>query len=412
MSLSLWRRLIAVHFVVMVHSAAAFSKGSVLESIPGSPYAGDENASLTFPRRLSAVCTGSFAAATTLVTGAGVIRAIAYVPHTTKLLVAAGDDQVLRVWTLDPFSASPSNVLNGHAGRIWSLQWVDTHNLLASGSNDGTIRFWSPSVLMNAQTCHAEKIANCCDGDGLGCQGEHVVSWRDLGMSRRYKVHSLLWVSSGGGKLYSAWEDLTIRIWTYRGAGQNPSWTPSGTLYTSTDRVHDMAFLSGSGGYLATASPDERAPRLWEIASGSATLLTKDVGDGGFGLCPWAHCDAVLATVSLGATTLATGSMDNRIIIWSLSTKNRLSALTSHTDYVSALVHLDSDTKIASGSKDNKIRIWSIADTSTDQTSSAETLTGHTGQVNTLVWMGSAVTNGQLVSGSSDGTVRLWTCTR
>mmetsp|Transcript_7799 Transcript_7799/g.14504 ORF Transcript_7799/g.14504 Transcript_7799/m.14504 type:complete len:412 (+) Transcript_7799:60-1295(+) len=411
MSSPLWLRLLSIHVVVLTPPAAAVAKSHPSQSRPISPHSGDRNASLTSPRRLSAVCTGTFAAASTLATGAGIVRALAYVPHTTKMLVAAGDDQVLRVWTLDPFSATASNVLNGHAGRIWSLQWVDTHNLLASGSNDGTIRFWSPSVLMNAQTCHAQQLANCCDGDGLGCEGEHVVSWRDLGMQRRYKVHGLLWVTSSA-KLYSAWEDLTIRIWTYNGAGTNPSWSPSTTVYTSTDRVHDMAYLTGSGGFLATASPDERAPRLWAIGSGSATLLTKDVGDGGFGLCPWAHCDAVLATASLGAETLATGSMDNRIIIWSSSTMNRLSDLTSHTDYVSALAHLDSDTKIASGSKDNKIRIWSLADTSVDQTSSAETLSGHTGQVNALVWMGNAVTNGQLVSGSSDGTVRLWTCTR
>lgn len=364
-------------------------------------------------RRL-AVCSGSFVLDSDLAAGtAGVVRAMEYIPG-AELLVVGGEDQVLRIWELSPFSATVFQELTGHNEAIWALEWIGDHGLLASGSGDGTIRFWPTAVLSATQTCSA--VASCCDGSGLGCEGQYVVSWRDVPMAKRRQVHSLLWISSEG-VLLSGWADRKIRKWTYSGDGTNPSWTYTGEL-ESADRVFDMVYLTGNS-YLATVSPDSKFPRLWDdLTVPTVNFLTLDIGIGatGFGLCPWGHCDAVLALDHDGTGSasemLATGSMDGTVIIWDAANMNRLGKFEGHTDYVASVVWMASEDQVASGSKDGDIRIWdSVSGSIVDQTSSSETLTGHTDQVNALVWM-DGVSQGQLASGGSDGNVKLWTCTR
>jgi WD40 repeat protein len=181
-----------------------------------------------------------------------------------------------------------------------------------------------------------------------------------------------------------------------------------------------MAYLS-SGSFLATVSPDSVFPRLWSaLSTPTVYFLTKDYGvdsdtsgtfTSGFGLCPWSHCDAVQALAAKSdGTTLATGSNDNSIIFWDPATKNRVGQLTSHTDYVTSLVWMDTETKIASGSKDGDIRIWDATTVAADQSSSAQTLTGHSpNQVNAIAFF-STIADGQLASGDAAGNVKLWDC--
>lgn len=56
------------------------------------------------------------------------------------LLIAAGADHVLRLWSI-PFE-SPLKALFGHTDKILALSMSQDSNLLASGSKDHTIRLW------------------------------------------------------------------------------------------------------------------------------------------------------------------------------------------------------------------------------------------------------------------------------
>jgi WD40 repeat protein len=388
------------------------------------------------------VCSTTFSWNADLATNIGVVRALKYIPAPDNLIASGGEDQLLRVWTLSPFS-STAFVLKGHDEAIWSLEWIPEYNVLASGSGDGTIRFWPLDVLQgSAGSCSVFGRSN--DGDCLGSEGQHVVSWRDAGIEKRHQVHSLVWASSIS-QLISGWSDTRIRTWRYDAEKTAPDcpWVYNGYLQ-SQDRVFDMVWLPSSS-QLGTASPDERYPRLWNILNASdqeETATTTEGSDNdtvsnasvptppdpdstsnaslptpytylhgercaseGIVDCPFAHGDAVLALVA-GPTgdVVASGSMDNSVILWDVNTKNRLSQITGHDDYVSSLVWLDTEAKIASGSQDNKIRVWT--GDSSDQSTALETLTRHSGAVNALAW----VSSGSIVSGSSDGSVVMWNC--
>lgn len=398
----------------------------------------------------AAVCSTTFSHQADLATSIGVVRALEYIPAPDELLVAGGEDQRLRVWTLSPLSLAPSNVIYGHQETIWSLEWIAEYSVLAAGSGDGTIRFWPINVLLGSEnTCIGQwrtELANPLnsnDGSCMGSEGQHVVSWRDAHMEKRHQVHSLVWAASIA-TLVSGWSDTRIRTWTWVSGTVVPDnpWRYTGYVQ-SQDRVYDMVWLS-SAQLLATASPDQRHPRLWDglwnnqltlnetVATnfsftGTFTYLTEELGahsGNGKGDCPYAHCDAVLALAAdTAGGILASGSMDNSVILWNITAgapgdTDRMSQISGHGDYVTSIAWLDSETKIATGSKDNKIRIWSVADAFTDQnttTGDFETLERHSGAVNALEWITNASTAGgdsigRIVSGGSDGSVMIWTC--
>ncbi|WP_197454797.1 WD40 repeat domain-containing protein [Stieleria varia] len=68
-------------------------------------------------------------------------------PSTDKLLISAGEDQCVRVWSLDSWQMIRN--LNQHTGvvRALALRPIDSGlPMLASASADRTIRFWQPTI--------------------------------------------------------------------------------------------------------------------------------------------------------------------------------------------------------------------------------------------------------------------------
>jgi len=58
-----------------------------------------------------------------------------------KLLVSAGQDAYVRLWSVPSFTAA--GTLEGHTNSVNSLSFTAGDQLLATGSTDGTVRLWS-----------------------------------------------------------------------------------------------------------------------------------------------------------------------------------------------------------------------------------------------------------------------------
>jgi WD40 repeat protein len=98
--------------------------------------------------------------------------------------------------------------------------------------------------------------------------------------------------------------------------------------------------------------------------------------------------------------TLVSGSGDNTIRIWQLSTGREIYTITKHLGYVYSLVISPDGQTLISGSADKTIKIWQL---STGQL--IRTLTGHLGYVHSLAISPDGET---LVSGSGDNTIKIW----
>ena len=68
----------------------------------------------------------------------GVIRALAWRPH-TRLLASASDDHRITLWDVD--GQTPVRTLSGHTDRVESLAWSPDGRTLAI-ANDSTVVLW------------------------------------------------------------------------------------------------------------------------------------------------------------------------------------------------------------------------------------------------------------------------------
>jgi WD40 repeat protein len=111
-----------------------------------------------------------------------------------------------------------------------------------------------------------------------------------------------------------------------------------------------------------------------------------------------AHSEGINVLCLMPDGLLASGSQDNTIRLWDMSTGAETAALEGHTGSVNALCPL-ANGRLASGSDDKTIRLWDLA-TGTE----TARLVGHMRKVTALCLLA----DGRIASGSWDKTIRLW----
>ncbi len=98
--------------------------------------------------------------------------------------------------------------------------------------------------------------------------------------------------------------------------------------------------------------------------------------------------------------TLASGSLDETVMLWDVPTGKHLRTLLGHEQFVWSVAWSPTSSVIASGSADRSIKLW---DSTTGKC--LKTLQGHTHQVTSVAF---APDGEILASGSDDETVKLW----
>jgi phospholipase A-2-activating protein len=250
--------------------------------------------------------------------------------------------------------------------------------------------------------------------------------------SGRYSVHAVLrghthfasCVSADGDSIVSGGHDMAIHQWpaesvcagevTSREVGRfegavvsvvamgegevaASSWDKTARVVarTAQDRVlkgHEQAVwgvvaLPG-GDRLATAGAD-RVVAIWDRATGRRLSTTV------------AHEDCVRGLCNVPGGALATCSNDNLVKVWEVSGTDLRCALTlpGHTQFVYCVVHNDARPgELATASEDGTARVWKDGE--------CVAVLRHP----STVWTVCALPNGDLVTGCSDGVVRVWTC--
>ena len=312
---------------------------------------------------------------------------IAFSPDGTTLATGSWDGTI-RFW--NPTTGQHLTTLTGHTSKVTALTFSPDNTTLASGTEDGSIHLWNPTIGDHLITLTNEIRALSYSPDGTTLattSGDDIQLWHPTTgeclttlVSHSRRVNTIAY-SPDGTILASSGSDGTIRFW-------NP--TTGQHLTTLTGHTSEVTALSYSpdGTTLATGSWDGTI-RLWNPTTGQhLTTLT-------------GHTSGVTAlSYSPDGTTLATGSWDGTIHLWSPTTSDCLSTLTGQG---TAPTYSPDGTTLAIINSDD-IQLWHPE---TDQ--HLTTLTGHAPhQVNALAYSPDGTTLATVSHDSRNSTIRLW----
>lgn len=282
---------------------------------------------------------------------------------------------------VDPVSWLPRaparHTLAGHRNPVTSVAFHPVFSVLASGSEDATIKIWD---------------------------------WELGELERTLKGHTkaVLDVDFGGPKtgvlLASCSSDLTIKLWDPSNEYKN--------IRTLTGHDHSVSAVrfipSAAGEFLVSASRDKTL-RIWEVATGYCVKTITG------------HADWIRSVEpSFDGRFLLSAGNDQTARIWDPQTKEHKATLIGHEHvvecavfapptsyaYFTAIAGLkkpppatSSGEFMATGSRDKSIRLWD------SRGSLLKTLTGHDNWVRGLAFHPGGK---YLISVSDDKSIRCW----
>ena len=215
--------------------------------------------------------------------------------------------------------------LKGHRDTVTCVRAHPVYGLVASGSDDGTVKAWDVESRALEKTLrgHAKAVNHVC-------------------------------FDPNGDTLASCSTDLTIKLWSLT------SYECTRTLTGHDHTVSAVAFLA-SGDQLVSGSRDGTL-KLWETGTGYCVKTLAEARDP-----TWVRCVAV----SPDGATVASAGNDPTIRVWQLQPGTCVQSLSHHDQPVQALAFspypacvneggAGTSQLLASGGRDSLVCVWEM----------------------------------------------------
>ena len=243
----------------------------------------------------------------------------------------------------------PVKILNKHSGGVTALAFSPDGKTLVTGSDDKTLLIWNTSSWE-------------CSKPLTG----HTNS-----------VNSISFLSSGS-RFYSG-GDYFVRSWNLKGDALDEHRGPTTFIWSVAIKADSSQWVAGSF---------ERNIRLFDYKTGKLSTIP-------------GHKKSVLAVAySPDGKLMASGSLDENILIWNAETYKVTDTLKGHGGNIFCVTFSPDGKFLASASNDNTVRLWESASGKL-----IRTFMGHTAGVFSV---GFSPEGNYLASGSVDSNVILW----
>jgi len=336
--------------------------------------------------------------------------------------------------------APAGRVLTGHRGEITRVIFHPFYQLVATASNDATIKIWDWETGEFERTLKGHtRVVNDIDFDSKGnllvsCSADLFIKiwdtqneWKNTKTmpGHDHNVSSVRFMP-GDSFIVSAGRDRTIRVWDIALGHQV-------RLISGHDDWVRVVTPSDDGRLLASCSNDHTA-RIFDFQSGETKIELRG-HDNVVEAVVFAPVNAYPAIRELGGITsdrskqpglfVVTAGRDKLIKIWDASTGQLIRTLAGHDNWVRALVFHPTGKFLLSCSDDKSMRVWELV-----SGRCLKTVEAHGHFVQSMAW-GRATIGGSevkangagadgkgveeakrinvIATGSVDQTIKIWT---
>lgn len=317
----------------------------------------------------------------------------------------------------------------GHSSYVRSVAFHPTDNILATGSNDNTVKLWRISRPQSTTPSRLNRFATCFRPGRPGRAGQG--NWLGVNcvatLEHSHNVTSVVFHNRLPLLATGSW-DNTVRLWML--SRDNNSATCVSTMRGGIGNVHTVAFHptapllvgGGSEGIIklwSISSNDNDSPEVSSKCTTLSCFRNSRVRQSHWSASEVATLDnenAILCVAFHPTEPLfATGSSIFGIInLWRLSADNssatRVATINGHRHHVNSIIFPTAEPIMITGSTDDTVKLWLLSSSLTSA-KSISTINMQDGRfLQGVTSVAYHPTLSILATGLKYGTIKLWDC--